>query len=316
MTSVDLALDEIQQAIADAVEKLCRDQCGDDAVRAAVGGFPADLWKSLVELGVLSLATPEGEGGVQELVAACEPLGRAVFPGPLPAVFYAMQVLPPESRAAVAAGRCIVSVGAPPLLPWAPVAQLFVEVQPGRAWLARPRGAVAPGETLGGEPGGRAALERERELEGARRAEPVYAVALAAYLAAAGRRLVDETAEHARSRRQFGRPLGEFQAVAHPLADCAIQLDGAAALARSAACALDAAADEAGARAAAARLAASRAALQTARCCHQLFGAVGITLEGPVFPISRRIRQLVSQAPTADSGRAALLRRFGLGEPA
>src|SRR5262249_48324119 len=60
-------------------------------------------------------------------------------------------------------------------------------------------------------------------------------LALGAYLAAAGRRLVEDAAAHARTRRQFGRPIADFQAVAHPLADAAIQLDAAATLSRVAA---------------------------------------------------------------------------------
>jgi len=46
--------------------------------------------------------------------------------------------------------------------------------------------------------------------------------------------------------------------------------------------------------------------------CHQAFGAIGITLEGPVFHISRRIRQLASLPPGAAPARAAVLSHFGL----
>ena len=60
------------------------------------------------------------------------------------------------------------------------------------------------------------------------------------------------------------------------------------------------------ASAAAARLSAGRAAIAAAHTCHQLFGAIGITLEGPVFHVSRRIRQLVSQQPD--------IRQYGMAE--
>jgi hypothetical protein len=247
------------------------------------------------------------------MVAALEPLGRAVFPGPLPATFFATQVLPEAERRRVSSGEAVVAVGAPPLLPWAPHAELFVEVQGASAWLCRPRGAVEPVETLGGEPWGRVALEREAVLDGVERAHAVYEIALAATLAGAGLRLVDDTAEHARTRKQFGRAIGEFQAVAHPLADAHIALSGAQTLARSAAWHLDEGHEaEARARAAAARLAAHRAAVDAAHACHQLFGAIGITLEGPVFHVARRIRQLASQPPGEEPARAALLARLGL----
>ncbi len=91
-----------------------------------------------------------------------------------------------------------------------------------------------------------------------------------------------------------------------------MRLDSAATLARIAAHAFDTGAPDLRARAAAARLSATRAALDAAHTAHQLFGAQGITVEGPVFQVSRRIRQLASQPPPADAARDALLAHWGL----
>ena len=314
--SLDLALDDAQQAIAEAVAAFCRDACPDEVVKELAGTFPAQPWKGLAELGILTLLTPEGEGGAVELVAAMEALGRAVFPGPLAATFFATQVLPEKQRAAVSHGEAVVSLGVPPLMPWTPAAQLFLELEgeaSERVWLARARGAIATVDTLGGEPWGRVELEREAELDGAGRAFTLHDLARAAYLAAAGDRLVADTAEHARTRRQFGKPIGEFQAVAHPLADCTMSLAAAQTLARAAAFQFDEGDEEnARASAAAARLSASRAAVETAYVCHQLFGALGVTLEGPVFHVSRRIRQLASEPPGPARARDGLLASFDL----
>jgi hypothetical protein len=115
-----------------------------------------------------------------------------------------------------------------------------------------------------------------------------------------------------RTRKQFGKALGEFQAVAHPLADCSMALGAASGLARAAGFHFDAQAEGARASAAAARLSATRAAVEAAHVCHQLFGALGITLEGPVFHISRRIRQLASQPPGDAAARAEVVGLFGL----
>lgn len=309
--SPDLALDDGQQALADALAAFCRDRCDDAAVRAAAGTFPEALWRELAGLGVLQIGTPEGEGGALELVAAMESLGRAVFPGPLVDTAFAVRVLPEADRRAVGAGEVVASVGVPPELPFAPVAGVFVELAPdGRhAWRARPAGAVAPVATLGGEPWGRVVLEREAELPDVARARGFADAAHAAFQAAAGRRLVDDAAEHARTRRQFGRPIGEFQAVAHPLADAAMATDGAATLARASAFRLDMAGPddpEAQASAAAARLAADRASLEALRTAHQVFGAVGITMEGPAFHVSRRTRQLAARPGVAPAREAVL----------
>ena len=96
-----------------------------------------------------------------------------------------------------------------------------------------------------------------------------------------------------------------------------MRLAGAATLARAAAFRFDRAggealAPDAIAAAGAARLSAARAALGAAHACHQVFGAIGITLEGPVFHVSRRIRQLASDPARDASARAAVLAAFGL----
>jgi hypothetical protein len=313
---LDLDFDDAQQAIHASASQLCRDRCSDEVVKAASGTFAFGLWKAMAELGVLALATPDGEGGACELVAAVEALGRAVFPGPLTGSICAAQLLPPRERDAVVRGEAVVSLGSPPLLAWAPVAGLFVEIDGKFAFMARPRGAIEPVETLGGEPWGRVELVRSAPLGDARRALALHDVALAAYLAAAGTRLIEDTAEHARTRKQFGRAIGEFQAVAHPLADGWVQLAGAATLARAAAFRFDRGKEtpegETLAAAGAARLSAARAAVRAAQICHQVFGAVGITLEGPVFHISRRIRQLASDPGREAPARAALLATYGL----
>lgn len=309
---LDLGFDGAQQAVADSVAQFCRDRCSDAVVRAAAERFPTELWRALAELGVLALAAPDGDGGAVEVAAAMESLGRAAHPGPLAATFFALQLLPEPERAAVAAGESLVSVGAPPLLPWAPVARVFVELDGARAWLAEPCGEVEPVATLGGEPWGRVALARRADLGDALRARALSELALGAYLAAAGRRLVEDAAAHARTRRQFGRPIADFQAVSHPLADAAIQLDAAATLSRVAADRWDEGGGAAGRLAGAARLSAVRAALHAAHTAHQVFGALGVTLDGPAFHVSRRIRQLAAAPPGRDPARAQLLEPLGL----
>jgi alkylation response protein AidB-like acyl-CoA dehydrogenase len=309
---LDTGFDDAQRAIAGALGAFCAERCGEAAVKACAGRFPAELWRELAALGVLALATPESDGAACELVAALGPLGRAVFPGPLAHTFLATQLLPAPEREALARGEAVVAVGAPPLLPWAPVATLWIELDGERAFRARPAGPVAPVETLGGEPWGRVDLERVEELPAPERAFALYETALAAYLVAAGQGLVEATAAHARARRQFGRAIGDFQAVAHPLAECWIRLAAAETLARAAAWRWDAGEPAARATAAAARLSARGAALDAAHVCHQLFGALGIALEGPVFHVSRRIRQLASQPPGEEPAREALLQGLGL----
>ena len=77
-------------------------------MRQTAGTLPRALWRELAELGVLALATPEGDGGARELVAALESLGAAVFPGPLAATFLATQVLDEKERLVLDSGEAMI----------------------------------------------------------------------------------------------------------------------------------------------------------------------------------------------------------------
>jgi alkylation response protein AidB-like acyl-CoA dehydrogenase len=304
--SLDLSFDDAQAGIAATLSQFCKERCPTDAVKAWAGSFPEALWRDLAELGVLALATPEGEGGACEVVAAMETLGAAVFPGPLAASFFATQMLPAAERMAVCEGRAIVSVGRPPLLPFAPVATVFLEIDGESVHRLRPSSEIESVDTLGGEPWGRVECERVADLGDSGRGLVLYRIAVAAYLVGAADSLVQAAADYARTRRQFGQPIGQFQAVAHPLADSHIRLRSARLLARSAASQLDR--GEAGARleSCAAHVSARRAAREAAHACHQVFGAIGITLEGPAFHLSRRIMQLAGSGPAIDVATEAL----------
>jgi alkylation response protein AidB-like acyl-CoA dehydrogenase len=311
--SLDLDFDDAQNALIEGLTAFCRERCDEVAVRAAATTFPRALWSELAELGVLSAGAPSGEGGALEICAAMETLGRAAFPGPLVGTFVAMQLLEGELRDAVADGHALVSFGSAPLMPFAPLADVFLEVVDGVVYRAERSGAVEPVEVLGGEPWGRVALQRGAAYAESAPALSIGEMARAAYLAALADRLIDETATHARTRKQFGRAIGEFQAVAHPLADCRMRLSAARMLARAAAWRIDAGdAGGAEATAASARLSSTAAAVEAAHVAHQAYGAVGITLEGPAFHLTRRIRQLASDRPEAVRARDRVLARIGL----
>lgn len=313
MSGLDFELDDTQQALADAVVACCREHDVEAAARAEASVLPAALWSALGELGVLGIAAPEGDGGAGELVAAFEALGWAGCPGPLVGTVCAVRLLPEPERNAVARGDSVPAVGTPPLFPWAPVADVFVEVVEGRAWRGEARGEIARVETLGGEPWGRLEWSRGESLGSAEDALLWSELARAAWLEGAAARLLDEAAEHARTREQFGRAIGEFQAVAHPLADCWILLTAARAGVRAAAEPVEHSWTHAAAEVGAARLSAQRAALRAVAAAHQTLGALGITLDGPLFHVSRRVRQLASAPPgRASHAREAVLRSLTL----
>lgn len=309
---IDLDLTDVQRAVASSVDRFCQDLCTDRVARAAADEFPSHLWRALGDLGVLAMATPLGSGGAQEIAVAASILGKALFPGPLAASFFATQVLADVDRDRVARGEALVSVGVPPIMPWATVATYYLQVEERRVYSVRPKSSAVPVPTLGGVPWGRVDLQRVASLGDVTRALALHDVALAAYLVGAAQRLLDLACDHARARRQFGRSIGDFQAVSHPLADCAMRLAGARALALRAAFCVDRDDASAPRRASAARISAATAAARTLLVGHQTFGALGATVEGPVYPIAIRIRQLVSDPVGRAAGYDSILTQFGL----
>jgi alkylation response protein AidB-like acyl-CoA dehydrogenase len=99
--------------------------------------------------------------------------------------------------------------------------------------------------------------------------------------------------------------LSQFQAVAHPLADCDSHLAAAAALVRRAASRLDPidAADAqvrtAGFDAGVALAAAARASRLAVYQAHQGYGGIGFAAEGPLAWIGSRVGQLSTEAQQA-----------------
>lgn len=113
-----------------------------------------------------------------------------------------------------------------------------------------------------------------------------WRVAIACEIAAAGRAALDLTVEHVKTREQFGRPIGSFQAMQHRLAICAVMVEAAEISARRAAVSgkpVDAAMAASVAQDAAANL---------HHECAQFHGAMGLTLEAPVHYFTYRLKAL------------------------
>jgi 3-oxochol-4-en-24-oyl-CoA dehydrogenase len=85
--------------------------------------------------------------------------------------------------------------------------------------------------------------------------------------------------EHARTREQFGRAIGSFQALAHLLADLATTVEITRSAVRAAELSVDGALPEASRRVRVAAATASRAARSVAEGALQTLGGIGFTLE-------------------------------------
>jgi hypothetical protein len=127
-----------------------------------------------------------------------------------------------------------------------------------------------------------------------------WRIALAAEATGSARGAFDLTLGYVKDRKQFGRPIGSFQAVQHRLAELAVQLEGARLLTYHAAWA----SPDSGAAAIAATW-----ALRTAKLaffeCHQLHGAIGFTEEYDLHRWTLRLKALGVEAGGLQAAAAA-----------
>jgi alkylation response protein AidB-like acyl-CoA dehydrogenase len=133
------------------------------------------------------------------------------------------------------------------------------------------------------------------------------ALACAAQLLGAGRALLEMTATYASQRVQFGRPIGQFQAVKHKLADVAIGLEFARPLLYAAAVALAADNSTAPRDISAAKIACTDAAQRAARAALQVHGAIGYTQEYGLGLWLTKVRALASAWGTQSEHRARVM---------
>ncbi len=124
-------------------------------------------------------------------------------------------------------------------------------------------------------------------------------------------RLLETSVSYARTRQQFGQPIGKFQAVAHRIADMKVQLEAARLLAYRAAWRLDHLRN-ASLDAAIAKLAVSESLLKAALDTVHLHGGYGFMVE---YEVERALRDAVGAtiySGTSEMQRNIIARWLGL----
>lgn len=256
------------------------------------------LARALAELGVAGLLVPEEHGGlgaeIADAVVAFEALGYHAVPGPLVESFaVAPAALTGDRLGELAAGELLASAVFPPHVPYALDADV-ADVVLG--------GAVSGGERLSSVDGTRRLFVASGTEGLPERAFELGVLAVSAQLLGLGRWLLDTSAEYARQRRQYGKPIGQYQAVKHLLADVVTGLELARPLAYGAAVTM------APRDVSAARLACSDAAYLAARTALQVHGAVGYTAEHDLGLWLTKVRALRGAWGSADFHRRRVLR--------
>ncbi|MER6068974.1 acyl-CoA dehydrogenase family protein [Streptomyces sp. NPDC001817] len=267
-------LTEDQRALKAGVRELLDRRFGREALRAAVdapGRLDRELWRVLGDAGFFALRLPEADGGVglglPEAVLVFEEAGRALLPGPLVATHLAAGTVP-----GAATGETVVAAVDGELVEWLEPA----DVVRGEATGAVPLRSVDPLTPLHRLPAAPHRKARHPVSAGTGAPDPLASLLTAAEQLGTAVRVLETAVQHARTREQFGRPIGAFQAVKHLCADLLVRTETARVAVYAAAVTGDPA------DIAAARLLADEAAVRGARDCLQVHGGMGFTWEADV----------------------------------
>jgi alkylation response protein AidB-like acyl-CoA dehydrogenase len=336
------AFTEDQELSRRTFRELLDKACSPSFVRAAFvndAGTVPGLRAAMSEFGIPGLLAPESLGGMGltdvDLVLLLEESGRAAAPEPLldtaAVAVPLLSALSTDARAATllrraARGDALVAIALESnrYVANADIADAIVVEK-------RDKAHVVSRESLD--------LVRQPSVDGTRRlfrvacrldettlaargpsvsvafadARSRGAVTAAAELVGLGARLVEMTLEYAKTRHQFGRPIGSFQAVKHQITDAYLGLAFARPLVYRAAHSMAHGDDARSLHAAAAKAYASDAASRTARVALQVHGAIGYSFEHDLHLWMKRIWTLSAAWGDAASHRTHIANQL-LGE--
>jgi alkylation response protein AidB-like acyl-CoA dehydrogenase len=135
-----------------------------------------------------------------------------------------------------------------------------------------------------------AAAERLQDSTGLQRGLAIATAALVAEMVGGMQRTLDLTVDYAKTRKQFGKPIGMFQAVQHQCADMYLETESARSAAYYAAWALQVRTPDALAAVSIAKMYASDASRTVGNRGIQVHGGMGFTWENDLHLYYRRAK--------------------------
>ena len=295
------------------------DHYGPGSVAEIAMADPARVWRELTELGMTGLSLPVGVGGsaasTVEVSIVAEALGRHLVPAPYLGPVMALELLAIAKAhseiAAVLSGELHVTLGLDTTLAdvagggdvvgWDAAASSYAVGlnRTDKLWrsnLIALEGATAtdtdltrtlahtrsddPASSVVGE-----AIDRDALV----RWQAFALTVVCADMVGVMRGALEMAVDHVKSRVQFGRPIGSFQAVQHLCADQVVVVEAARAATYYSAWAVDGlSAGDALVAARTAKAYVSRSARQVTECVLQLHGGMGQTWESLAHVYLRR----------------------------
>ena len=327
---MDFGLSDEQLQIQRTARELLSVRARPERLRELAGERRSDekLWAELGELGWLGIAIPEEHGGQGlgqvELSILCEELGRTLAPVPfLPTVMASALIshcgsqgqcerwLPQLSTGAAVGALGVAVDGCADLVLGAPQARIFVLVEDDRAKVLE-RDEVHVEELDAIDPTRSAASVSAPQEAG----EPLERtpsagldralVCVASELVGLCEQALEMTVAYVKERKQFGVPVGAYQAVSHRCAQMLLDTEQARSAAAFAAWCADASPQRLAEAAAMAKASASEAGLEVSASAIQAHGGIGFTWECDVHWYYKRAQLDSALLGSAKRHRARL----------
>ena len=300
-----------QLAVRDLARELFEKESPPSRLRELWSGAERDrsVWKALGQAGLLEITDPV------DLVLVLEEAGRAALPEPIAETLAVAAPILAEAGSdwlpSIASGEAIVAVqlGGAPFVVDAGDADLLLLERDGELHALPPEDFTATA-VASDDKARRLFAVDARPTEGTRLpgaaadASDRGAAAVAAVLNGISMRMLDMTLEHVKTREQFGKPVGSFQAVKHKLASAHVRVESARAAAWYAAFAIGAGAPDLSLAASVAKVVAAEAGAIANAEALQCHGGIGFTWEHDLHMWMKRGMALEASFGTAAEHRA------------
>ncbi|WP_164857209.1 acyl-CoA dehydrogenase family protein [Sphingomonas crocodyli] len=286
---VNLTPTEEQQLVEDSIRGLLADKLPVDRLREAHahgGAVERAIWGDLVELGLFGLGLAEERGGIgyglPEEVIVAKALGAHLASPSIVAQMIAVHLADDATRPALMSGEARAAFvnafdGGAHLIDGEGATHAVVVGKGGAALVAIDSlGAAEPVELID-ETVAVAKVSTDAALSGGAEVDRL-SLLLATYMAGLAGATRDMAVDYAKTREQFGQPIGAFQAIKHQCADLALRAAGAETQCYHTAVTFGRGNDD-GVEVACARLLAGEAALANAKQNIQIHGGMGFTAE-------------------------------------
>ena len=308
---------EDQLLLRDTVHDFLEAECTAEWIRGlweTESGRSPEFWSSLAEVGLPGLLVPEEYDGMGmdeiDLVLLLEDTGRAGLAEPVISTAavgvpllrgMGSKELADRWLGGVAAGEALLAVGhsVSPFVSDAHVADLLLLPHQDEIH-AVPRGNASLTHQPSNDPSERifsvdwtpAAETRVARGDEAKKLQAAAldrgALGCAAQQLGVAQRLVEMTVEYACQRKQFGQPIGSFQAIKHMLANVQVRLEYARPVVYRAAHSVARDSEQRAVDVSMAKFAASETAEMAAKVALQVYGALGYTWEQDLHIWMRR----------------------------